>query len=146
VTSIRTLDWKDICIVTEKLSIILKQAGQWDRLIAVTRGGLIPAGLLAHHLNIKRIETINVESYADTTQGTVNFLRTLEHTDAPCLVIDELVDTGKTLAAIRKILPNAVMATLYAKPLGKPFVDFFVEEVPQETWLCFPWEISSNNA
>jgi xanthine phosphoribosyltransferase len=109
-------------------------------MIAVTRGGLVPAGLLAHHLNIKNIQTINVESYRDTTQGAVQFLGDKQHSLERCLVVDELVDTGKTLAAIRALFPNAVLATLYAKPLGKPFVDVFVEEVPQETWLSFPWE------
>jgi xanthine phosphoribosyltransferase len=191
-TTIRPLSWQDISNTTEKLSKSLAQAAPFARMIAVTRGGLVPAGLLAHRLNIKNIQTINVESYIDTTQnsvqgtsknpfigmsgeeevfsetqaypavcaasdkisdaadrprkevfrGVVQFLSDVQPSNERCLVVDELVDTGKTLAAIRALFPNAVLATLYAKPLGKPFVDVFVEEVPQETWLSFPWECS----
>jgi xanthine phosphoribosyltransferase len=139
-TPIHPLSWHDISTITQKLSASLQQLAPFTQMIAVTRGGLVPAGLLAHHLNIKNIQTINVESYRDTTQGAVQFLGDKQHSLERCLVVDELVDTGKTLAAIRALFPNAVLATLYAKPLGKPFVDVFVEEVPQETWLSFPWE------
>jgi xanthine phosphoribosyltransferase len=56
------------------------------------------------------------------------------------LIIDDLVDTGKTAAVIRKMLPRAHFATVYAKPQGKPLVDTFVTEVSQDTWVLFPWD------
>jgi xanthine phosphoribosyltransferase len=57
------------------------------------------------------------------------------------LVIDDLVDTGKTAKVVRAMLPNAHFATVYAKPAGRPMVDTFVTEVSQDTWIYFPWDM-----
>jgi len=57
------------------------------------------------------------------------------------LVIDDLVDTGKTARVVRDMLPNAHFATVYAKPLGRPLVDTFITEVSQDTWIYFPWDM-----
>ncbi|MBL9036566.1 MAG: xanthine phosphoribosyltransferase, partial [Rhodospirillaceae bacterium] len=57
------------------------------------------------------------------------------------LIIDDLVDTGKTAKYVRDLLPKAHFATIYAKPAGKPVVDTFVTEVSQDTWIYFPWDI-----
>ena len=57
------------------------------------------------------------------------------------LIIDDLVDTGKTAIVVRKMLPKAHFATVYAKPAGRPLVDTFITEVSQDTWIHFPWDI-----
>ena len=56
------------------------------------------------------------------------------------LIVDDLVDTGKTAKVVRDILPEAHFATVYAKPMGRPLVDTFVTEVSQDTWIYFPWD------
>ena len=56
------------------------------------------------------------------------------------LIVDDLVDTGKTAKIVRDILPKAHFATVYAKPMGRPMVDTFVTEVSQDTWIYFPWD------
>ena len=57
------------------------------------------------------------------------------------LIIDDLVDTGKTAKVVRAMLPNAHFATVYAKPAGRPMVDTFITEVSQDTWIFFPWDM-----
>jgi xanthine phosphoribosyltransferase len=57
------------------------------------------------------------------------------------LLIDDLVDTGRTAQAVRQLLPKAYFATLYAKPAGRPIVDLFVKEFKQTKWIHFPWDI-----
>ena len=57
------------------------------------------------------------------------------------LIVDDLVDTGETARALRKMLPRAHFATAYAKPAGRPLVDTFVTEVSQDTWIFFPWDM-----
>ena len=54
------------------------------------------------------------------------------------LLIDDLVDTGRTAQAVRQLLPKAYFATLYAKPAGRPIVDTFVKEFKQTKWIHFP--------
>ena len=56
------------------------------------------------------------------------------------LIVDDLVDTGKTARVVRDILPAAHFATVYAKPMGRPLVDTFITEVSQDTWIYFPWD------
>ena len=57
------------------------------------------------------------------------------------LVVDDLVDSGETVRAVRAIMPNAHVAAIYAKPAGRPLVDSFVSAVPQDTWIDFPWDL-----
>lgn len=56
------------------------------------------------------------------------------------LVIDDLVDTGKTLQTVRKMLPMAHFACHVRQTGRKPLVDSFVTEVSQDTWILFPWD------
>ncbi len=56
-------------------------------------------------------------------------------------MVDDLVDTGRTADVLRRLLPKAHFAAIYAKPLGRPLVDTFVTEVSQDTWIYFPWDV-----
>ena len=55
------------------------------------------------------------------------------------LIIDDLVDSGRTLEIVKNSYPKAHYATIYAKPKGRPMVDSFITEVSQDTWIFFPW-------
>jgi xanthine phosphoribosyltransferase len=124
----------------------LSAIGGFTAIVAVTRGGLVPAGVVARELGIRVIETICVASYRDETQrGEVEVLKPLSETilarpSEEVLVIDDLVDTGATAKVVRELLPKAHFATVYAKPQGRPMVDTFVTEVSQDTWIFFPWD------
>ena len=58
------------------------------------------------------------------------------------IIIDDLVDSGKTLDVVRKSYPKAHYATVYAKAKGRPLVDTFITEVSQDTWIFFPWDMA----
>jgi xanthine phosphoribosyltransferase len=126
----------------------LSAAGPFDALVAITRGGLVPAAIVARELGIRTIETVCIASYHDyDIQGGLQVLKGVSDAvlklgeDAKVLVIDDLVDTGKTAREVRDMLPRAHFATIYAKPLGRPLVDTFVTEVSQDTWIYFPWDM-----
>ena len=113
-------------------------------IIAITRGGLVPAAIIARELEIRVIDTISVASYDEKAQGELQVLKpTQDVADGEgWLIIDDLVDTGKTARAIRDLLPAAHFATVYAKPEARPLVDSFVTEVSQDTWIYFPWDLA----
>ena len=126
----------------------LSAAGPFEALIAITRGGLVPAAIVARELNVRVIETVCIASYHDyKSQGGLQVLKTiaaelLKKVDgAKVLVVDDLVDTGATAKVVREMLPKAHFATVYAKPQGRPMVDTFVTEVSQDTWIYFPWDM-----
>ena len=124
----------------------LAEAGPFAALVCITRGGLVPAAIVARELGIRVIETVCVASYDHTTQSEVKLLKAVAPEIAAIgggrgvLVVDDLVDTGKTAKMVRDMLPEAHFAAVYAKPLGRPMVDTFITEVSQDTWIFFPWD------
>ncbi|MCR9256950.1 MAG: xanthine phosphoribosyltransferase [Alphaproteobacteria bacterium] len=134
--------WDELHRNARALAWRLHEIGPFDGLYAVARGGLVPAAIIARELGIRLVETICVHSYADKTQGGLNFLKEPMGDGSGWLVVDDLVDSGVTAAAIRERLPKAHFATVYAKPKGKPQVDTYVTEVSQDTWIHFPWDLA----
>jgi xanthine phosphoribosyltransferase len=126
----------------------LAEAGPFEALVCITRGGLVPAAIVARELGIRVIETVCVASYDHVSQGELKVLKTVAANIAglgggrgkSVLVVDDLVDTGQTAKMVREILPEAHFAAVYAKPMGRPLVDTFVTEVSQDTWIFFPWD------
>jgi xanthine phosphoribosyltransferase len=126
----------------------LAEAGPFSAIVCITRGGLVPAAIVARELGIRLIETVCVASYDHVTQGELRLLKTVAADIAALgggrgkgvLVVDDLVDTGRTVALVRELLPQAQVAAVYAKPLGRPLVDKFITEVSQDTWIFFPWD------
>lgn len=125
----------------------LAGAGPFDAIVCITRGGLVPAAIVARELGTRVIETVSIASYHDyKTQGGLQVLKgvapdLLKTRGERILVVDDLVDTGSTAKVVREMLPKAHFATVYAKPLGRPLVDTFITEVSQDTWIYFPWDL-----
>lgn len=124
---------------------LIEKRGEWEGIIAVTRGGMIPAGIIARELEIKLIETIGISSYDDKIRKQSKIIKNIDEKIVGdgdgWLVIDDLVDSGNTAKVIRKMLPKAHVATVYAKPEGEPLVDTYVTWVSQDTWIYFPWDV-----
>ena len=126
----------------------LTDAGPFEAIVAITRGGLVPAGIVARELGIRLIETVCIASYRHTSQGELTVLKDVAAKIVNCgggqgagvLIVDDLVDTGQTAKVVRELLPRAHFATVYAKPMGRPMVDTFITEVSQDTWIYFPWD------
>lgn len=118
-------------------------------IVSVTRGGLVPAAIVARELGIRVIETVCVASYDYDRQGDLEVLKEVApeirslggEGGSDVLIVDDLVDTGKTARVVRELLPRAHFATVYAKPAGRPLVDTFVTEVSQDTWIFLPWDM-----
>lgn len=122
------------------------EGGTWKAAVAITRGGMAPAMIAARELDIRAVDTISVKSYDNQDQSDAIVLkmpdRDLVGDGTGILVIDDLVDTGKTLEVVREAMPNAHFATVYAKPKGRAMVDTFITEVSQDTWIFFPWDMA----
>ena len=125
--------------------------GGWKAVVAITRGGMAPAMIIARELDIRTVDTISVKSY-HSGGGKADQRREAQVLKSPdadlvgdgsgILIIDDLVDSGKTLELVRRLYPKAHVATVYAKPMGKPQVDSYITEVSQDTWIFFPWDMA----
>lgn len=139
-TDILALTWDDIRRDCRLLAAKLAPGSRFAGIVAVTRGGLVPAALLARDLDIRVIETICVASYDARLRGTVEVLKGLRGDGEGWLVVDDLADSGATARALRALLPKAHIAALYAKPDGLADLDTFVTTIEQNVWIVFPWE------
>jgi len=142
------VSWDQFHRDSRALAWRLHEAGPFDAIVCITRGGLVPAAIVARELNLRVIETICVASYADyRNQGSLRVMKgiapeiaSMQTRGRGVLIVDDLVDTGKTARVVRELLPAAHFATVYAKPMGRPLVDTFITEVSQDTWIYFPWD------
>lgn len=141
------VSWDQFHRDAKALAWRLNGDGPFRAIVCVTRGGLVPAAIVARELGIRIIETVCISSYGeDNKQGALKVLKGIAADVANgdggvrVLVIDDLVDTGATAKLVREMLPRAHFATVYAKPQGRPMVDTFITEVSQDTWIFFPWD------
>ena len=142
------VSWDQFHRDSRALAWRLASAGPFSAIVCITRGGLVPAAIIARELNVRMIETVCVASYHDyKNQGELKVLKGIaaevsaqQGNGKGVLIVDDLVDTGKTAKIVRDLLPKAHFATVYAKPMGRPQVDTFITEVSQDTWIYFPWD------
>ena len=143
------VSWEQFHRDSRALAWRLSGAGPFEAIVCITRGGLVPAAIVARELGIKVIETVCVSSYNHASQGEVTVLKGVAPAivalgggqGAGVLLVDDLVDTGKTATVVRALVRRAHLATVYAKPMGRPLVDTFITEVSQDTWIYFPWDM-----
>lgn len=141
------VSWDQFHRDSRALAWRLAAEGPFDAVVAVTRGGLVPAAIVARELGIRVIETVCISSYDYDKQGTLEVLKGVgasvvgKDGGAKVLVVDDLVDTGATGRAVRAMLPEAHFAAVYAKPEGRAVVDTFITEVSQDTWIYLPWDM-----
>jgi xanthine phosphoribosyltransferase len=146
-----TVTWDQLHRDARALAWRLMDLGPFNGVVAITRGGLIPAAIIARELDLRLVETVSIVTYAAASGGT---LIEEERRGPPVvikppaaagdgtgfLIVDDLVDTGATARVVRALLPRAHFAAVYAKPAGRVTVDSFVTEVSQDTWILFPWD------
>ena len=141
------VSWEQFHRDARALAWRLSGAGPFHTVVGITRGGLVPAAVVARELGIRVVETVSVASYEYDKQGEIQVLKPIsaaiagENGGAGVLIVDDLVDTGATARVVREMIPKAHFATVYAKPAGRPLVDTFVTEVSQDTWIYLPWDM-----
>ena len=123
-----------------KLAELIKDKNiNFTKMVVVSRGGFVPASVVAYCLGIQDVDIVSIQSYIHREPGEA-FVHRAPKTDEVVLVIDDIVDKGGTAKALREFMPNMHLAVVYAKPRGLPLAKTYVEEITQETWPVFPWD------
>ena len=136
------VSWEQLHRDAKALAWRLSEKGPWTQIVAITRGGLVPAAIVARELEVRLVDTFCVSSYDHQAQGKIRVLKEVPGDGTDTLIVDDLVDTGRTAKLVRDMLPKAHFATVYAKPKGRPLVQTFITEVSQDTWIFFPWDMA----
>jgi len=140
------ISWDQLHRDSKVLAWRLLDMDDFKGIIAITRGGMVPAAIIAREFDIHLVDTICITSYdwknkkneAEILKGFAG-----EGDGEGWLLIDDLVDTGRTAKVVKQLVPKAHFATVYAKPAGRSQVDTFITEVSQDTWILFPWDTES---
>ncbi len=135
--------------------IIAKQLNgkKFKSILAIARGGLVPARILSTLLGDLPIWVITVRRYTGTTPGPIKIYGTsvIKQLIPPVLLVDEICDAGTTLQVVSKLLLRRKIpfeiAVLLVKAKAKGQIDIhysagLVDTDPSrpERWYCFPWD------
>ena len=142
------LTWEGFGAATRELAQEIADSGFVpDIIIGVARGGLVPAGALSYALGVKLLDAVNVEFYTDVHETLADpiLLAPLLDTDSirgrRILVVDDVADSGRTLALVLKLLrgfgAEVRSAVLYTKPRTVVQPDFSWRTT--DKWIVFPW-------
>lgn len=143
--------WEDVVKKCYKLAYkILRSGFNPDAIAAVLRGGTLPALIISDYLGIENFYTIRTRHWGIgekiydepqilSIQGNFN--------DKRILIVDDVVDTGKTLRKIvdtlyEKYNPIEIRsAVIYVKPNTIYVPDYYAEKLPSWKWVFFPWSV-----
>jgi hypoxanthine phosphoribosyltransferase len=145
------ISWDQFYKDIDNLSMLIGIKKNPNAIVAIGRGGLIPATILSYNLNVKVVQNFQIESYDGETKNSSHklwqspekhFISAFQHKDI--LVVDDLSDSGNTLRLVKRFFEymdvNLTFATLYTKK-GTAFTpDFSLREYSTEEWIVFPWE------
>ena len=137
------ISWEEFHQHTKLLAQKIKANGTYNKIIAISRGGLLPAGVISYELDIRNTQAINISSYDGERQRTIEEIvikADIGEVDEQTLIIDDLTDTGTTFRLVKQLFPKATLTAVYAKPKGKKDVDIYGVDIPDK-WIVFPWDI-----
>ena len=136
------IDWPTFHQDVRTLAQKIRTRQKFERIIAVSRGGLIPAGILAYELGIRDCTALNVCSYDDEqarSSQDIEISSAPLSADTQTLIVDDLSDSGRTLKLLQKSYPQAVTAVVYAKQQSLSAADIVGRQLP-DRWVVFPWD------
>ena len=115
-----------------------------DIIVAISRGGLLVGRMLSEYFN-KPLGVITVQSYRATKQDRLRLdkrISSLYPIRGKILLVDDLVDSGKTLEITKAYLEKkgkVKTAVMYRKDCTMCEPDFFGANAPGSTWIIFPY-------
>ena len=138
------ISWTDFHQDVKNLCKKIQATGlDFNKIVAISRGGFIPAGIIAYELNIRNSAVINISTYVDDKHlelNKISNIRSVGDVDEKTLIIDDIADSGQTFKLMRQAFPKGKFVAVYTKQKGIVQTDIFERQVP-EKWLVFPWDI-----
>jgi len=150
--SCKLVSWNDVYSKCEVLSDKIKQSN-WrpDTLIAIARSGFVPGRILSDFLGVTDLVSLKVEHWLDTTaqhkdEATIPYRIQFELENKNVLVIDDIVDTGKSMQETIKYLQSfspkevksAVMQYLTCSAYEP---NYYADKEECWTWFIYPWNV-----
>ncbi|RLF06659.1 MAG: phosphoribosyltransferase [Thermoprotei archaeon] len=147
----KLVTWDEVVEWCRSLAEKIEEAGyRPDLIIAIARGGYVPARLLCDFLDVHDLISIQVLHWGKAAEITavahVKYPYPLDLSGKRVLLVDDIVDTGDSVIVARDyILKNwkpaelKVAAMQWISPVAKIKPDFYVDEVKEWVWYQYPW-------
>lgn len=148
---VKVVTWDEVVEWSTRLAEIIKEDKyQPDVIIAIARGGLVPARIVADVLGVMDVLSIKVEHWVETAshtpQAKVKYAYKLDLSGKKTLIVDDITDTGDSVELAKKYVsenfsPGVIKtATMqYIKPVAKVKPDYVASIVEDWTWFMYPW-------
>ena len=142
------LTWETFGDASRELAVLIARSGyEPDMILAIARGGLMPAGALGYALGVKNTYTLNVEYYSGVNERLPIPIMLppvpsmVDMRNARVLIVDDVADTGHTLKLVNEFCQGQVresrIAVLYEKPHSIVKCDYAWRRT--DKWINFPW-------
>ncbi len=148
------LSWHDVDRLIDEL--LPQVAGHFDALMMITRGGIVPGGIIAEALDIKyvMIAAVHFVSSVEKRLAWPTFLQFPQDAllrERRVLIVDDIWDNGRTIMTVRGRVESAggrpELAVLHYKPAKSLFPkdrpDYFAAVT--DRWIVYPWEMRRGN-
>jgi len=149
---VKVVEWGDVVRWSNDLAFSVLDSGyKPDVIIAIARGGLIPARLLADYMNVADVLSLKVEHWIETgshqDEAIIKYeSKDIDLSNKKALIVDDICDTGKSLQVAKEFIENnwkpleVRLATLqYIEPVAQIKPDYYVDLVKDWTWYMYPW-------
>lgn len=145
--------WKHVDRACDGLSKRYDEITLPKTIIALARGGLVPATILANKLGVRHVYSLGISSYDEgvfAKPGELNVYQRLPINrrmpdDEIVLIVDDISDKGHTFNFAKQYIQenvcmNTITMSLVSKPGTAHEPDYVYDHVPAEQWVVFPWE------
>jgi len=148
---VRLVSWDDVVEWSRGLARRVEESG-WrpDLVVAVARGGFVPARLLCDFLDVTNLLSVQSQHWVEAARAAeraiLKFPYTVDASGLNVLVVDDIVDTGETLALARDFIAREwkprevrIAALQWISSVAKVRPDYYYLEVREWVWFQYPW-------
>jgi uncharacterized protein len=148
----KLVSWREVHHLARRLSLDILDAGvRPDVIVAIARGGYVPARIVADFLQLGALTSLKLEHYGPgaTKHDSVRVVYPLpvDVSGSRVLIVDDLTDTGDTMLAVaehidRRYRPAALRtAVLHHKSVSGFTPDFIASRLAHWHWVIYPWAV-----
>jgi len=149
--NVRLVSWEDIVDWAWGLADKIRASGyKPDVVVALARGGYVPARLICDFLDIENLLSIQSQHWTEAAKAEekaiIKFPYTVDLSGMKVLLVDDIVDTGDTLSLAKKFvtenwkpLEARTAALQWISPVAKFKPDYYYIEVKEWIWFQYPW-------
>ena len=150
----KLISWSEVERLCQRLAGLVRESGyRPDLVIAIGRGGYVPARLICDWLHIMGLTSIKIEHYLSGAnrqeEAVIRYPLKADIRGLRVLVVDDVNDTGDTLEAAKQHLqtfhPGEIRtAVMHHKVATRFEVDYYAGKIIKWRWLVYPWAVNED--